>query len=225
MPCLKFDMIFYLCFMERKEFLSALRFALIISLLPVMAYLANLWEASDWSFLGVYPLKFDGLIGILTAPLIHADWEHLIGNSTAMFMLLLMLRSGFKQWAWLIIVLSWLVPSAWVWFFGRPSYHIGASGVVYALASFILFEGIFVRQTRLAAQSLLVVFLYGSIFWGILPIQKHISWEAHLSGFIFGLILALFLKTEIRTHYLPPVPDDEEDDDVYVEEDPEQNKD
>ena len=84
----------------------------------------------------------------------------------------------------------------WLWIIGGPSFHIGASGVIYALASFILVSGIIRKNPRLSAISLVVIFLYGSMIWGILPTNEAVSWEGHLAGFVAGIIVALFYKNE-----------------------------
>ena len=84
-----------------------------------------------------------------------------------------------------------------MWIIGRPSFHIGASGIIYALASFIFASGILSKNPRLSALSLVVIFLYGLMLWGILPTKQPISWEGHLSGFFAGIIVALFFKDEV----------------------------
>ena len=94
---------------------------------------------------------------------------------------------------------SWLTSGLWLWTIGRPSFHIGASTIVYALASFLFFSGLIRRHTRLMAISMFVVFLYGGMVWGILPMKSHISWEGHLSGAFAGLILAYWFR-----NYGPP---------------------
>ena len=99
-----------------------------------------------------------------------------------------------------VLLLGILISGFLTWLIGRPSYHIGASGLIYVLASFIFFKGIFTKHFRLVALSLLVVFIYGGLLWYIFPIREEISWEGHLAGFITGLFLALVLRTE-----LPPV--------------------
>ena len=83
-----------------------------------------------------------------------------------------------------------------VWLGGRPVYHIGASGVVYGLASFIFFSGIYRKNRALLAISLLTIFLYGGMFWGLFPVKEGVSWESHLFGFITGLLIAIYYKNE-----------------------------
>ncbi len=160
------------------------------------------------------PLKAEGLKGILFAPLIHGSIEHLVSNSVPLFLLSAALFYYYRPKAWQIIILSWLMTGLWVWLFARGrSYHIGASGVVYALASFHFVSGIIRREPKLAAFSLLITFLYGSLVWGIFPgfaVKERISWESHLMGGIAGLVLAFFYKD--TGPQKPKYWDDEEDD-------------
>ena len=96
------------------------------------------------------------------------------------------------------ILFLWLffIAGIWLWAIGRPNFHIGASGVVYALASFIFFSGLIKKQNKLSAASLLVIFLYGSMIWGVLPIYDGVSWEGHLAGLLAGLLMAIFYRKE-----------------------------
>ncbi|MDO8899186.1 MAG: rhomboid family intramembrane serine protease, partial [Bacteroidales bacterium] len=98
-----------------------------------------------------------------------------------------------------VLSLIILLTGLWVWLGARESYHIGASGVIYGLSSFLLVSGFIRRETRLMALSLVVVFLYGSMIWGIFPElfpEKNISWEGHLSGLMAGIVLAVFYRHE-----------------------------
>lgn len=174
---------------------------------------------------GVYPLTTEGLRGIVTGPLVHQDWPHLAGNLSALFILFLVLFNNFHPMSWLVILLSWIIPGFWTWVFARPAWHIGASGMVYSLASFVFFAGVFCSHTRLIALSLFVVFMYGGIFWGIFPTLPEISWEAHLSGFVLGLILAFYYRKELQRMYpKKKYFEDEEDGDDDNEEPGESNE-
>jgi hypothetical protein len=95
---------------------------------------------------------------------------------------------------WKVLFFGTLLTGVLTWFLGRPAYHIGASGVVYMLVSFLFFKGILSKQFQLIALSLIVVFLYGGLVWYLFPVDEQISWEGHLSGFIVGTFLALLLK-------------------------------
>ncbi|NJB37243.1 rhomboid family intramembrane serine protease [Croceivirga sp. JEA036] len=152
------------------------------------------WVEIKWgvnlNFLGVYPRTLEGLGGIFCSPFIHGSVEHLFNNSLPLFILSLALFYFYKEKAWHVLFIGWLVTGILTWLLGRPSYHIGASGLIYMLASFIFFKGVFQKYYRLVALSLTVVFIYGSMLWYIFPVEEGISWEGHLSGFLSGLVLA-----------------------------------
>lgn len=146
---------------------------------------------------GVYPRTFEGLRGILFSPFIHSDIEHLYHNSIPLFVLSTALFYFYRNISWKVLGYGILLSGFLTWCIGRPSFHIGASGLIYVLMSFILFKGIFAKHYRLIALSLLVVFLYGSMIWYVFPIKENMSWEGHLSGLIVGLLFALYFKKSI----------------------------
>ena len=149
-----------------------------------------------WTKYGVFPRSLEGALGIITSPFIHGDWKHIFNNSVPLLVLGTSLRYFYKDISKEVFLWSWLMSGLWLWAIGRPSFHIGASGIVYALASFLFFSGLFRKHTRLMAVSFVVVFLYGSMIWGVFPIKEHISWEGHLSGGLAGIILAWWFRTE-----------------------------
>lgn len=191
-------------------------FLLILWLVKIVEVLLNL----DFTFLGIFPLRFKGLTGILTAPLIHSDFEHLIANSIPILILGTGLFYFYNKIAYRVFFLSYFIANVWIWFGARQAYHIGASGLVYSFASFLFFSGVLSRNMKLMAISLIVVFLYGSMIWGVLPIQPHISWESHLMGAIAGLILAIYYKDKgpARKKYSWELEDEDEDDEADGEE-------
>ena len=150
--------------------------------------------------LGIYPRTFKGLRGVLFSPFLHGSVQHLYNNTLPVAILSGALVYFYRKNALKVLIFGILLSGFITWVIGRPSYHIGASGVIYVLASFIFFKGIFTKHFRLVALSLLVVFIYGGLLWYIFPIREEISWEGHLAGFITGLFLAIVLKTD-----LPPV--------------------
>ena len=145
---------------------------------------------------GVFPKTIGGLKGIFFSPFIHKDFTHLINNSFPILVLGGMLFATYRKIAVQIFIWLYFIAGFWLWIIGRPSFHIGASGLIYALASFLLVSGLIRKNPRLAATSMLVIFLYGSMIWGLLPTKEPISWEGHLAGFIAGIIVAIFYKNE-----------------------------
>lgn len=206
---------------EKQRLLSsALITAAIISLLWVVKSLELIFDVS-FAGLGVLPLKAEGLKGILFAPAIHGSLAHLTSNSIPLFLLGSALFYYYRVKAWQIFILSWLITGIWVWLFARGSaYHIGASGVVYALASFHFFSGIIRKEPRLIAFSLLVTFLYGSFVWGIIPdfaLKERISWESHLMGAIAGLVFAFSFRDVGPQRKVYEWPEDDEEDEIPFE--------
>ena len=152
---------------------------------------------SDWHYLGVYPQKIQGLKGILLSPFIHGSIKHLFNNLLPLFFLLSAMIHFYDRLAYKLYILIHIFSGLILWFIGREVMHIGASGIVYGLASFMFFSGIIRRNSQLLAFSLLITFLYGSMVWGVFPetVKRGVSWEAHLGGAITGFILSfIFMK-------------------------------
>ena len=148
----------------------------------------------DFNFLGIYPRKGSGLFGIVLGPFVHSSLKHLFNNSVPLLVLSTALFYFYRNIRWKVLIWGLLLSGLLTWVIGRPALHIGASGVVYMLAAFLFFKGIFSKQFQLTALSFVVVFLYGGLLWYVLPIDPQISWEGHLSGFGVGLGLAMLLK-------------------------------
>ena len=152
---------------------------------------------TDWGLLCVYPHSFAGLTGIITSPLIHSDLKHLFANSVPIFVLGGSLFYFYREISVKTFLLVYFISGVCVWMGAREAYHIGASGVVYGLAAFLFFSGIFRRDGRLLAITMLVTFLYGSMVWGIFPDmypEENISWESHFWGLVAGMILAFYFR-------------------------------
>lgn len=157
-------------------------------------FLLDQVTAADLNAHGLKPRTLEGLLGLITYPMLHANWNHLIDNSVTAFVLLFGMFSFYGRIGWQVLLWSWFMSGLWIWIAARAGNHIGFSGVIYALAAFIFFSGVFRKYFRLMALSGVVVFLYGSMVWGILPIKPQVSWEGHLFGAIAGLILAYYFK-------------------------------
>ncbi|MFD0699366.1 rhomboid family intramembrane serine protease [Myroides pelagicus] len=177
--------------------------SLSIVLLPLFFVLC-IWLVYwlDWSYFylqlyefGIYPRTWIGLRGVLFSPFIHGDLKHLYHNSLALFVLLLLLQYFYKKQTSRVIVYGILLSGLFTWLFARTSYHIGASGLIYVMISFIFFKGMRTRYYRLMAVSFVVVVIYGGAVWYMFPsVEEGISWEGHLSGFIVGFILSVWIE-------------------------------
>lgn len=173
-----------------------------VALKIALAFVAALWlihvlisdPAIDRSAFGIWPRAWHGLLGILTAPLIHADYAHLFGNSVPLVILGTAMLYLYPRSSRIVLPAVYLGSGIAVWLFARGSSHIGASGLVYGMFAYVLVAGLLRRDRRALATSLLVSFLYGALVWGVLPIQAHMSWETHLAAAIIGGALALPLR-------------------------------
>lgn len=190
-------------------------------------YFVEIKYGLNFNKFGIYPRHLKGLIGVFLSPFIHSNIEHLMNNSVPLYVLSISLLYFYDDSKTKVLVLGGLLSGLLTWCFGRESYHIGASGIVYLLFSFIFFSGIIKRHYRLIAMSLITIFLYGSMVWYVFPIDADISWEGHLSGFVVGMVLAYvyrkkgivlekheFVKTDFddmfdeHGNYVPPVLDE-----------------
>jgi membrane associated rhomboid family serine protease len=188
---------------ERKKFLHSLVFP---GFFLFLIWFVKLTETGlDASFVrfGVFPQKLHGLPGILFSPLIHADFRHLADNSITVFVLALAIFYFYREISYKIFFLVYFITGALVWVFGREAYHIGASGLIYGFAAFLFVSGIIRKNIGLMSISMLVIFLYGSLIWGLLPYDYRISWESHLMGALTGVALAFIYRHEgpVRKKY------------------------
>ena len=190
---------------------------LFIGILSLIKYYEVSQQVS-FSTYGVFPRSLDAITGILTFPLIHKDYDHLFSNAVPLFVLMGMLNYFYKDMAGKVFFYLWLIGGAWLWIGGRPSFHIGASGLVYGLASFIFFSGIWRKWRSMLAVSMIVVFLYGSMIWGIFPWFKETSWEGHLFGGLAGLLLSWLYRKEGPQRPKFVWEDEIEDSKIYDEE-------
>ena len=185
-----------LAFYRKKLLLSMIIPGIIVFIMWLVKIVEVLFDL-DFSSCGIFPLTTDGLPGIIFSPFIHADFKHLFSNSLPLFFLSVALFYFYSEVALKICFLTFIITGLLVWIFGRSSWHIGASGLVYGIASFLFFSGIIRRYFRLIALSLLIVFLYGSMVWGIFPgTYKNVSWESHMLGFFSGVFLSVWYRNE-----------------------------
>jgi membrane associated rhomboid family serine protease len=199
---------------DKKKLFQSLLFPALFLIIIWLVKITEIVLNINFIYLGLYPLKWSGLIGILTAPLIHADLRHLFDNSIPVFLLSAAIFYFYSPVAYKVFFLSWIITGIMVWLGGRSSYHIGASGLIYSFASFLFFSGIIRNSINLMAISLLVVFMYGGLVWGIFPYDYKISWESHLFGALTGVCLAIVYR-----HYGPLPPEEIPDENNGNEED------
>ena len=181
--------------MKRKN-LKSLKFSAIILIIIWSVKLFEIVFDYDFTEYGVLPRNFNGLIGILFSPLIHSDVNHLLSNSLPVIILCLLIFNFYSQIAKKIFIYLYFISGLWLWCIGRESFHIGASGLIYAMASFLFFSGILRKNSQLSAVALLVIFIYGGLFWGLFPIDKNVSWEGHLTGFIAGILVSFICRKD-----------------------------
>lgn len=183
---------------DKIKFISSLIIPLV--LLGIMWSIKLIEQGFDISLssLGNYPLELKGVKGIVLMPFVHGSWSHLLANTIPFLLLSTALFYFYRNISYRVLIGIWILSGIWVWFGGRPSWHIGASGVIYGISSFLFVSGMIRKDTRLAALALIVAFLYGSMIWGVFPDffpkEKNISWEGHLGGAVAGLILALYYR-------------------------------
>ncbi len=180
---------------ESSKLHSGIRFSL--GFVAILWFIKAIEQASslDFAVLGIYPRTLMGSVGIITGPLIHGDVSHLLSNSIPLLALLIGLFYFYKPIALRVFILVYVMTGVWVWFAARSAYHIGASGLVYGLISFLLMSGFLRRDIKSLTVSFIVLILYGgNMFYGIIPGDSGVSWESHLLGAIAGTFCAFYFK-------------------------------
>ena len=197
---------------------------LLRSFIVPVAFMAICWIVKgieelfnlDFSFLGIKPLQADGILGIFLFHFIHGSWSHLYANTLPIIVLGACLYYFYKPIATKIGLLLIFSTGLLTWCGARGGVHIGASALIYGLAYFLMLSGFIRRNRNLVIVSFLVIFLYGSLIWGIYPkyaIENHISWEGHLAGLIMGIALAIVYRKEGPQQEKPDENDDDDSDD------------
>lgn len=206
----------------RANFRLALKTALVFIGILWSIFIIDAAFRLGLGFWGLRPGSVGGLVGIVTAPLLHGSFEHLLSNTLPMLISLTAALYLYPRSSIRVIPMIWLGSGALSWLIGRPTLHIGASGLIYGLLAYVFMGGILRRDLRSVAVSLLVGFLYGSMIWGVLPIRPHMSWEMHLSGALIGFLLAFVYRKWDR---VPTVRYEWEDDDTVPDWYPESDDD
>ncbi len=166
-------------------------------MLMVAGFLVAPGTEPQFARLGLFPRDLSHLYGILTTPLLHGSVSHLWGNLSSLVVLGLLFRFSFPRLFWSTTAAVLLLGGFWTWLVARDNFHIGASGIVYGYVAFLVASGIVGKNYRLVALSLLTIFLYGSLVWGLLPIDPTMSFESHGAGAAAGLIMAVYHRSRL----------------------------
>ncbi|MEN9414137.1 MAG: hypothetical protein RLZ62_441, partial [Bacteroidota bacterium] len=162
--------------LTRKHLTESLRFPLAVVLFLWIVYIWQELDGFDPGLYGIMSRRLWGIRGIVTGPLVHGSWGHLISNTVPLFVLTFLTFYFYRKIAAQAFWLIYFLTGISVWLFARPVSHIGASGVVYGLVAFIFWNGIFRRSVRSIILAALVMLLYSGMFMGVLPDQAGVSW-------------------------------------------------
>lgn len=181
----------------RKRWLRVVKIPLVIVSILLLIHVFK--EVSGWPihYWGIYPRKVMGLRGIIFAPWIHGDWAHLFYNSAPLIALSLVMFYFYPRVARSSIVMVYLMTGIGVWLFGKSNFHIGASGVIYGMLSFVFWTGVFRWNVKSIVLALIILFFYQGFFTGLIP-KDGVSWESHLFGALSGIFAAYFYKDFIE---------------------------
>jgi len=188
--------------LTKRHFIESIRFPTIA---VVVLWIIHLYqEIAGWDpgMYGIMSRRFWGLQGILTGPLVHGSWGHLISNTIPLFILTAMTTYFYRKVAMRAFWMIYIFTGASVWLFARDVSHIGASGVIYGLVAFLFWNGIFRRSVRSIMLAGIVILLYSGMFAGVLPDQEGVSWESHLLGSIVGIFTSYWYKSTLEDEEL-----------------------
>ena len=198
----------------RANFVLAVKIAFAFLVVMWSVFLFETLLRIDLSPFGLRPRSGAGLLGLVTTPLLHGSLSHILSNSLPLFVGGVAMLFLYPNSAARALPMIYIGSAALAWVFARPSVHIGASGLVYGLLAYVFVSGMLRRDLRSVGVSLMIFFFYGSMIWGVLPVERSTSWELHISGLVVGVLLAFFYRSWDR----PPLKrydwEDEEPDDT-----------
>ncbi len=196
--------------MNRMPYLQRFKRPLQFLFLLWALQLAHSTLFPDMGRFGIFPREIWGLRGIVLAPLIHGSWQHLLSNSVPFLVMSFFFISFYPRVASRAFIMIYLLTGLGVWLFAGRAFHIGLSGVIYGMVSFIFWSGVFRRNAKSIALALAVLVLYSGYFYGLVP-KERISWESHLIGSLIGIFAAFWYRET-------PEPDEEKREEESEEE-------
>jgi len=179
---------------------EAIKYPLAFVILMWVAHIVKVVGGFNWNIYGIHPRDPDGVFGIIMSPLLHSGFKHLSSNTIPLFLMFTLIALFYPKVAKISFVAIYLLTGVTVWFFGRDVYHIGASGVVYGLISFVFWSGVFRKNIRSVFLSMIIVFLYSGYIAGVFPGKPGISWESHLLGALVGVLVAFVVRNIKEDH-------------------------
>ncbi|HCW07460.1 MAG TPA: rhombosortase [Cytophagales bacterium] len=165
-----------------------------------LSFTIEFYLGVDLGYLGIFPRTFHGLLGIFFAPMIHGNLGHLISNTFPLLFLGTLLYFFYDRIGGTVFFNCYFITNILIWLFSpRASYHIGASGLIYGIASFLILFGLLRQDFLSLVISLIIILVYGSAFlYGVFPTDPRVSWEAHLFGALTGAVSAFTLANKKR---------------------------
>lgn len=179
---------------------APINFVIMVGVTLLSVQLFGFLTQIDLSVLGVYPKSLTGFLGIIFYPFVHGNFSHLFGNLLPLLVGLYLLLTFYKPFAREVLLWVWFAGGLMIWIFGRESYHIGSSGILYGVNFFILTDSLIHRNIRTLSLALIIILLNEGIFWGLLPLNYGISWEGHLFSALVGMNVAIQLRHEVGKH-------------------------
>ena len=183
------------------------------ALVAMAALVAGMWllegiDQASSNALDAYGIRLrtgEGLVGVFTAPWLHAGWAHLVSNTLPFLVLgLIVLLEGWRSWARATLIVI-LTSGAAVWLLAPAnSLTLGASGIVFGWLVYLLARGFFTGSPGQIATGVVVFLFYGGMLWGVVPSDAGVSWQAHLGGALGGLLAARSRGRALRPR--PPTP-------------------